>query len=84
MLVIVVQEDPLSTDCSHLIIEPVYPESDNNPLFWPEQIAVEVVNVPPTLWATISINPGVEYAIGEIPFCTTALKNNGVLKLVTV
>ena len=60
MFAIWVQFKPLSIDCSHLMIVPLWPVNDKIPLFCPEQIAVEVDKTPPTLCATISINAGVE------------------------
>ena len=64
---------------------PLFPVNDKIPLFCPEQIEEEVDDkVPPILGRTISINAGVENAIGEIPFCTATLYYKGVLVFTTV
>ena len=66
-------QGPPFVDSSQRIIEPKWPESVNNPLFWPEQtVDVEGVIEPLTLCGIISINAGVEKEV-EVPLCTTAL-----------
>ena len=81
---IVVQVAPLLSDCSHLKIFPLNPDTVNKPLVSPLQIDVELDNVPPTLCELISMNAGDEYSTGAVPLCITALKYVDVLKFVAV